>query len=72
MEAGAPIVTVDVASPGMLPADYESLLGRIHLRLDHHSSATSFADAELVDGDSASCAELVWDVLALAGVTADR
>ena len=66
------IVTVDVASPGMLPADYESLLGRINLRLDHHSSATSFADAELVDGDSASCAELVWDVLALAGVTADR
>ena len=66
------IVTVDVASPGMLPAAFEPLLGRISLRLDHHSSATSFTDAELVDGGSASCAELVWDVLTLAGVTADR
>ena len=65
-------VTVGVASPGMLPAAFEPLLGRISLRLDHHSSATSFTDAELVDGGSASCAELVWDVLTLAGVTADR
>ena len=66
------IVTVDVASPGMLPNPFEPLLGRINLRLDHHSSATSFTDAELVDGDSASCAELVWDVLSMAGVEADR
>ena len=36
---------------------------RISLRIDHHASATSFTDCELVDGGSASCAELVWDVL---------
>ena len=66
------IVSADVASPGMLPTAFEPLLGKIRLRLDHHSSATSFTDAELVDGNSASCAELVWDVLTLAGVAADQ
>ena len=71
VEEGDTIVTVDVASPGMLPEAFSYLVGNIHLRLDHHSSATSFTDAELVDGDSASCAELVWDVLTLAGVKAD-
>ena len=36
------IVTVDVASPGMLPKAFEPLLGRIALRIDHHGSSTSF------------------------------
>ena len=63
---------MDVASPEMLPADFRPLLGKIALRIDHHSSATSFTEQELVDGDSASCAEVVWDVLELMGVKADR
>lgn len=66
------VVSVDVASPGMLPKAFEHLLGKMDLRIDHHSSATSFTDCELVDGDSASCAELVWDVLEAAGVTMDK
>ena len=71
-EEGDTVVSVDVASPGMLPQAFEHLLGKIQLRIDHHSSATSFTDCELVDGGSASCAELVWDVLAEAGVTMDQ
>ena len=71
-EEGDTVVSVDVASPGMLPKAFEHLLGRINLRIDHHSSATSFTDCELVDGGSASCAELVWDVLEAAGVTMDE
>ena len=66
------IVSVDVASPGMLSKDFQKLLGKIRLRIDHHGAATSFTDAELVDAASASCAEVVWDVLELMGVTADR
>ncbi len=65
------VVSVDVASPGMLPRAFEHLLGRIALRIDHHGSATSFTDVELVDAGSASCAELVWDVLEEMGVTMD-
>ena len=71
-EEGDLIVSVDVASPGMLPKAFQPLLGKIRLRIDHHSSATSFTDEELVDGGSASCAELVWDVLTLMGVKADQ
>ena len=69
-EEGDTVVSVDVASPEMLPMDFRPLLGRIALRIDHHSSATSFTEQELVDGDSASCSEVVWDVLV--GVKADR
>ena len=71
-EDGDTVVSVDVASPGMLPKSFEHLLGNIALRIDHHSSATSFTDCELVDGGSASCAELVWDVLEAAGVAMDQ
>lgn len=63
VDDGDTIVSVDVASPGMLPEAYLPLLGKIVLRIDHHGSATSFTDVELVDPDSASCAEVVWDVL---------
>ena len=71
-EDGDVIVSTDVASPGMLPKAFSHLLGRIALRIDHHSSATSFTDNELVDGGSASCAELVWDVLECMGVSMDK
>ena len=68
-EEGDIVVTVDVASPGMLPKAFEQLLGRIDLRIDHHGSATSFAGQELVDPNSASCAEVIWDLLAYLGVS---
>ena len=71
-EEGDTIVSVDVASPGMLPKSFLHLLGKIDLRIDHHDAATSFTEAELVDGKSASCAELTWDVLEDAGVTMDE
>ena len=66
------IVTVDVASPGMLPRAFECLVPRCALRIDHHGSATSFAQEELVDSTSASCAELVCDVLTILGIELDR
>ncbi len=72
VEEGDILVSVDVASPGMLPQAFAPLLGRISLRIDHHGSATSFTEEELVDPASASCAELVWDVLSMMGVKADR
>ena len=57
------IVTVDVASPNMLPKEYEQFLGRIALRIDHHGSATSFTDCELVDPGMGACGEIIWDLL---------
>ena len=66
------VVSVDVASPNMLPEDFQPLLGRIRLRVDHHGSATSFTDFELVDPDSASCAEIIYDLLTLLGCPLDQ
>ena len=70
-QEGAILVTTDVASPQMLPEGFKKYLGSIALRIDHHGAATSFTEHELVDPDSASCAELVWDVLEAMGVTMD-
>lgn len=62
------IVSVDVASPNMLHDDFKQYLGRITLRIDHHGSATSFTELELVDPASAACAEIIYDVLTEMGV----
>ena len=62
-EAGDTLVTVDVASPGMLPAKFEKYLGNIALRIDHHGSATSFTEFELVDPGMGACAEIIFDLL---------
>lgn len=68
---GDTLVTVDVASPGMLPQAFAHLVSRVRLRIDHHGSATSFTPVEMVDPASASCAELVWDILEEMGASMD-
>ena len=65
------IVSTDVASPGLLPGNAKPFVDRIQLRIDHHHSSTCFTELELVDPGSASCAELLWDVLKVMGVTPD-
>ena len=65
------LVSTDVASPGMLPAQWANLNGKIRLRIDHHASSTSFTQMELVEPDSASCAEIVWELLRLLQCPAD-
>ena len=72
VEEGDTVVSVDVASPGMLGACFAPLQDKIALRIDHHSTATSFTPCELVDGDSASCGEVVYDVLLEMGAKLDK
>ena len=67
----AVIVCVDTASAGMLPAAFADLADKIALRIDHHASATSFTEMELVDGGTAACGELIYDILMQLGVTLD-
>ena len=61
------LISVDVASPGLLPSNAQSLLGRIGMRIDHHLSATSYTEQELVDHTAAACGEIVYDLLMLMG-----
>lgn len=72
VEAGDTIVSTDVAAPNMLPRDLEHLVGSIALRIDHHGTASSFTEFEIVDPESASCAELVYDILMEMGAEMDK
>ena len=68
-ETGDTLVTVDVASDRMLPVNYDGT--PVTLRIDHHGSATSFTECELVEPDSAACGEVVFHVLRHLGVQLD-
>ena len=57
------LVSVDVAAPNMLPKAFEQYLGRIALRIDHHGTATSFTEQELVDPGAGACGEIIYDIL---------
>ena len=70
-EAGDTILAVDVAAPNMLPRDFAELADKCLLRIDHHGSCTPFAPEELVDPESASCAEIICDILTLLGIELD-
>ena len=71
-EEGDTLITVDVASPGMLPAAFQPLTDRCALRIDHHGSATSFTPMELVDPNAAACADIIYDLLVELGVELDK
>ena len=68
-EVGDFVVTVDVASPNMLPDDCKTMV--FDLRIDHHGSATSFTPVELVEPHAAACGEIVYGVLTEMGAELD-
>ena len=71
-EVGDTVISVDVASPTLLPDSFRHLLGSIALRIDHHGSATSFTEYELVEPTAGACAEVLYDVLRCLQVTLDK
>ena len=57
------LISVDVASPHLFPAEHQQYLSRIALRIDHHATATSFTPNEFVDAASAACGEIIYELL---------
>ena len=57
------LVSVDVASPHLFPTEHQQHLSRIALRIDHHTTATSFTPLELVDPSSAATGEIIYELL---------
>ena len=68
-EDGDFLVTVDVASPNMLPDGCKTMA--FDLRIDHHGSATSFTPVEMVEPGAAACGEIVYGVLMEMGAELD-
>ena len=65
VDDGDILIAVDVASSNMLPEAFSAYADQITLRIDHHATADSFTEMELVEGETAACGELVADVLML-------
>ncbi len=71
VQPGDVVVSVDVASPGMLPEAFAHLLGHIDLRIDHHRSSESFTNFELVEPQAAACGQIIYDIMVQLGVHLD-
>ena len=63
------VISVDMASEGLLPDNAAALAGTIRLAVDHHGSNTGFAKASWVEPDAAACGELIYELLLELGVT---
>ena len=72
VEEGDLLISVDVASPNMLPDAFRVLEDAITLRIDHHGTATPFTEHELVDPKAAACGEILYDVLTEMGAQLDK
>ena len=59
--AGDTVIAVDVAAFSMLPEPFRKYT--VTLRIDHHENREHFSELELVDPESASCGEIIYDVL---------
>jgi phosphoesterase RecJ-like protein len=62
------VVAVDTPGPGQYPPGWEDLAGRTNLAIDHHGTNGGYADATLLEPDSAATGELVYLVLRAMGV----
>ena len=61
-EEGDILVSVDAGSVGMLPEAHRYLAEKIALRIDHHGTADSFTPMELVEPETAACAEIIYKI----------
>ena len=57
------LISVDVASPHLIPEEHQQYLDRIALRIDHHATATPFTPLELVDAAFAATGEIIYDLM---------
>ena len=57
------VVSVDIATPGLLPDNARPYEKRIDLALDHHPSFEGFGRANIVRPKAAACGELVLDII---------
>jgi phosphoesterase RecJ-like protein len=62
------VVSVDVASLGLLPDNANPYQARIDLAIDHHPSNEGFARDTCLEADKAACGEIIWKICDHLGV----
>ncbi len=60
-------ISLDAAADHLLGEDTVQKAGGIDIKVDHHASGNDFANRCYVDSKSASCSEIVFEILSLAG-----
>lgn len=68
----ATLVSVDIASMGLLSFDAEPYGARIALAVDHHGSNSLPLEEKLVEADKAACGEIIYEILVELGVTISK
>ena len=71
-EDGDTLISVDIASPEMLPAGHKHLTEQVKLRIDHHGTAIPFTSLSLVEPEAAACGEIIYGILNLLGIEMDK
>ncbi len=62
------VVSVDVASLGLLPDNAAPYREGIDLAIDHHTSNEFFAKETCLEADKAACGEIIWKICGQLGV----
>lgn len=62
------VVSVDLASLGLLPDHAQAWRDRIDLAIDHHPSNEGFAKQTWLEGDKAACGEILYQISEQTGV----
>ena len=65
------VVSVDVASLGLLPPNAQPYKDRIDLAIDHHPSNEFFARETCLEADKAACGEIIWKIAGHLGIMSE-
>ena len=57
------VVSVDIATLGLLPDSAKVYADRIELAIDHHPSQEFFAPNVCLEADSAACGEIIYEII---------
>lgn len=57
------VVSVDIASEGLFPANALPYAGKVALAIDHHPSNEGFGQNNCVAPDRAACGEIIYDIV---------
>ena len=65
------VVSVDLASLGLLPPNAQPYKDRIDLAIDHHPSNEFFARETCLEADKAACGEIIWKIAGHLGIMSE-
>ena len=57
------VIIIDTASRDLFPINGTEYAGAVSLCIDHHPSNTGFAEYSYIDSSSASCGEIIYEIL---------